>query len=1149
MRSLDSARAQAREQRALLDGAQGHLLERLERHLREGYRVRIHAVTREFLDGGRGEIDTSGARPRLNYNRALDANPAKKLELFAHELGHLVLHKRLTGGGMPPDPLAGSAYLGEGAAGLARYNPRSREEAEATAFATEFVCPADQVFEHWQTTPGATGVTIAAEWGLSAELVRAQLAEGLYRFVVGALAANRDPDGESPTNPEQEHAAILKGVPLLVDAGPGTGKTKTLVRRIVHLLVEEGQPPESLLVLTFSREAADELRTRVARAIGNPEMAARIEIATFHEFGIRLLHEHGHLLELPERLPILDETVQRETVSRVLGRADCDAILKLKDLGATAEEAARHITYLKDRLFTPERLAEALPADPDALTDDGVRQAWALHAVYTAYEEEKTAAGVVDFADLILLPIRLLEENGELREALRRERRWVMVDEYQDVSRAVAVLLQNLCGPGNPPWVVGDARQAIYRFRGAAPENVQRFGEDFPGAVVQTLPWNYRSTEHIVAAANHLAALMTDGVEPGSEVPAIWRSAVELAAVEGPPVVMVEADSDRAEYDAVVDLVRAWMQVDRAEPGEVAILARRNIDVRNIALALNRAKVPAVTTGLITAEGAAGDLAAVLSLLDAPRGAVPRLLFRFAPGRVASTVRSEAVRHVLSTINAQGAFPAPDLPGAEGLVAELTGVIDDLSPLRFSGDGWDVLCEFLFGRGSYLREILLRVEDPEAALALEEILTSLGLAATHRFAHPGAECRPSRLGFAEHFRRALTEPAPGAIAPRGGTNAVRVMTCHASKGLEFPFVVVAGQSLPTRKRGYPWLPEALRPKSDDDALQADALLFVGVTRAQRAVAVSYARTASGTDKAKLRPLPSLLSRWKGSGAFPVLTRENGPAVKDTIRMGAVWGGALPASLSTYSFGSNCIIRTYLEEHLGIDFPPGEVEIYPKFVWRVRRVLQRIVETAHRQGVRVDPAAADTLLTEEWPADDFEGHPHLAVFLPRAQAWVRAFAVEYDPLPFSGEVLEPEVVIVAGGEEHTVRGDLVANVRTPAGRLAVLFRPDALKLDRKGEAVTWSTLKEPQRLPLVLLWGEDPHMRPYVFSGPAGRIYPYKWRDRKPEEALEEELAALQAAVEAQAAGQFEQLVSEYTCDDCPCRVSCPYWIGALDEDR
>ncbi len=1148
MRSLESARAQARECRASLGGLQDGLLERLEQHLRDEYRVRVHAVTREFLDGGRGEIDTSGKRPRLNYDRALDADPPKKLELFAHELGHLVLHKRLTGGAVPPDPLTGSAYLREGAAGLARYNPRSREEAEATAFATEFVCPADRVFEDWRTTPGATAATIAAKWGLSPELVRAQLAEGLYRFVTGALAGARDADGESPTNPEQERAAILKGVPVLVDAGPGTGKTKTLVRRIVHLLVEEGQPPESLLVLTFSREAAEELRTRVGRAVGDPEMAARIEIATFHEFGVGLLHEHGHLIGLPEKFTILDEAVQQEAVSRVLGRADCDAILKLKNLDETAEEAARHITFLKDRLCTPAKLTEALPGDPDAQAAEGVRQAWALHAVYTAYEEEKAAAGAVDFADLILLPIRLLEENEELREGLRRVRRWVMVDEYQDVSRAVAVLLQNLCGPGNPPWVVGDARQAIYRFRGAAPENVQRFGEDFPKAVVQTLPWNYRSTEAIVAAANHLAALMTDGVEAGSEVLAIWRSAVELAAVEGPPVVMVEADSDRAEYDAVIDLVRAWMQADQAEPGDIAVLARRNIDVRNIALALNRAKIPAVTTGLITAEGAAGDLAAVLSLLDAPRGAVPRLLFRFSQGRVAAAVRSEAVRHVLSTMRTHGAFPAIEAPGAEDLVAELAGVIEDLAPLRFSGDGWDVLCEFLFGRGSYLREILRRVEDPEAALALEEILTSLGLAAAHRFTHAGAERRPSRLAFAERFRRALTEPVPGTIAPRGGANAVRVMTCHASKGLEFPFVVVAGQSLPIRKRGYTWLPEALRPKSNDDALQADSLLFVGVTRAQRAVVVSYARTASGSEKATIRPLPTLLSRWKGTGAFPVLARESGPAIKDLIQMGPIWGGGLPATLSTYSLGDSCVVRTYLEDHLGIDFPPGEVEIYPKFVWRVRRVLQRVVELAHREGARVDPAAADALLEEEWPADDFEGHPHLAVFLPRARAWVRTFAAEYDPLAFPGDVLVPEVAIVAGEEVHTVRGDLVAHVSTPDGRVAVLFRPEALKLGRGGAAVTWSTLKEPKRLPLVLLWGEDPRLRPYVFSGPAGRIYPYKWRDRNPEEALENELAAVQAAVDAQAAGRFEQLVSEYTCDGCPCRVSCPYWIGALEED-
>ncbi|HLL47922.1 MAG TPA: UvrD-helicase domain-containing protein, partial [Longimicrobiaceae bacterium] len=584
MRSLHEARRRARECRAELGGAPGELQERLEQHLRNVYRVRMHPVAPEFLEGGVGEIDTSGERPRLYYSRVLDDDPARKLELFAHEFGHLELHARLRNTGLPPDPVLGSAYLGEGAAALARYNPRSREEAEANAFATEFVCPADHAFARWRADTDLTPELLAVEMGVSVGLVRAQLAEGLYRF--GASGdVQREPGVETPSNPDQERAATRKGVPVLVDAGPGTGKTKTLVRRIVHLLLEEGEPADRMLVLTFSRAAADELRERVARAV-EPEVAAQIEIATFHEFGVRVLHDHGHLLDLPERYAILDEAAQEDAVARVLGRVPCDTILNLKDLDATAREVARHLTFLKDRLITPEHLAEEIRAAPEA---DPAR---ALHAVFAQYEADKTQNRAVDFADLILLPVRILE-NAELRDRFRQKYRWVMVDEYQDVSRAVASLLQHMCGPGNPPWVVGDARQAIYRFRGAAPENVTEFPADFPGAEVFTLSWNYRSSPAVVEAANRLAALMPE--EPGAE--GTWRAATDPGAVGAPAVEIVDADSDWAEYRAVATRVRNWIVGEGAEPADVAVLARRNIDVRNIALALNRAGIAAVTTG------------------------------------------------------------------------------------------------------------------------------------------------------------------------------------------------------------------------------------------------------------------------------------------------------------------------------------------------------------------------------------------------------------------------------------------------------------------------------------------------------------------------------------------------------------------------
>lgn len=745
----------------------------------------------------------------------------------------------------------------------------------------------------------------------------------------------------------------------------------------------------------------------------------------------------------------------------------------------------------------------------------------------------------MDFADLILLPTRVLD-HAELRERFRVKYSWVMVDEYQDVSRAVASLLQRLCGPANAPWVVGDARQAIYRFRGAAPENVTEFPNDFPGAEVHTLAWNYRSSAAVVGAANELAAHMAGAPSTGGT----WRPATQPAPVRGLPVEVVEADSDRAEHEAVAARVREWMELEGAAPDDIAVLARRNIDVRNIALALNRAGVRAVTAGLVTSEGAGGDLAAVLALPDAPRAAVPRLVHRLGRGRATGELNA-TVAQVLDGLDAQGQLP--EAMGEAG--AALRRLAEEIEALRFGGDAWDVLCAFLFGRGGYLRGVLARRDEAEASLDLEEILTALSLALAHRVTRTAGNPRDSRLAFAARLRERLTEAAGSALAGRSVAGAVRVMTCHASKGLEFPFVAVAGQSLPTRVRGYPWLPQALRPQAHDDALQADALLFVGVTRAQRAVSVSYARTASGAARAKVRTLPGLLTRWSAAGVVPVRTVVRGPMQKEKVEMGPIWGGAVPPTITAYALASDCAIRTYLEDHLGIDFPPGEASLYPKFIWRCRRAMQRVTELAHERGTPVPTDEAEAILAGEWPEDDFAGHPHLAIFRPRAVEWVRSYATQYTPGDEPGEVLPAEVEITAGGDVRLMRSDMVARVRTAAGTVAVLFRPDALEPGKRDPgSLTWSSLKDTHRLPFVLLREAEPELRPRVFVGPSGLLYPYRWKDREPEEALRKEAEAARASLASQAAGRFEHTVDDYGCDRCRCRASCPVWIGALSAE-
>ena len=1146
MRSLDRARQRALTLRPVLGDELDARLERLTAYFDERHQIRPLAVGSDFLHGGRGEV--APAEGLLYYDRKLDGKPDEKLELFAHELGHLVLHQRLANALVPGDPIRGSAFLEHGTPALARYSRRSYEEAEATAFAAELLCPADEVFAAWRAVPAATTTTLAARFGVSLGLARVQLAEGLYRFVRGPAGAAAGGD-ELTTNPDQEEAALWSGSPVLVEAGPGTGKTRTLVRRVIHLVRERGAAPEDLLVLTFSNEAAEELRQRLARSLGQP--AEEVLIATFHGLGMHLLHSYGHLLGLGSDVTVLDDVGKEELLIEVLGRVDCEAILNLFDPQVTARRAAHEIGYLKDRLVTPARLAEEIARWQSAEGEAGEHaRALALQRVFQAYEDEKQGRDRVDFADLMLLPLVLLAEHDEVRQALRKRFRWVMVDEYQDVSRSMATLLSQLCGPDNPPWVVGDARQAIYRFRGAAPENVRRFAEDFPGARTFLIGLNYRASPPIVDAANQLAALMEG--EDADPPRRRWRPGrgVEPLAT---PVAVAATSSDAAERQTLVEQVRSWIERGVA-PGDIGVLARRNIDVRNAALALAAAGIRAVTSGLVTAEGAAGDLAAAATALGAPRAAVPRLVYALGRGRAAVAELNAAVRHLLAAFEQEGedqtgkeaeddaALP----PAAREVVAAVRRAFDVLRPLEHSGDGWAVLLTFLFDAGDYLRRLV--GDGLGAAVALEEIVSALAFAGTYRFGHPGTPPRRSRARMAERLRDLLCNAAPGLIPPRPHAGAVRVMTCHASKGLEFPCVLVAGQTLNAERADAPWLPPALRHDPEEDRKQADSLLFVGVTRAQRAVAVSYAGTAGGTVRSPRRTLPRLLELWIASGAVPVRSVEIPPEPSEPVTLGPIWGDSRPETVSLYGLlGRQCGILGYLQEHLGIGFRPVLRPLYPVFVTRLRRALRRVVDKANEQGRRLAPEEAEAIAAEEWPDDKYAEHPHVGLYRPRSLRWARELARAYEPPAGGAESLDHDVAWEAGGEPASLPLQLIGRYRDGDGtQHALLFRPESLGGDGV-ETLKWSDLREHHRLPLALLGDDDPELRPRVYSGSDARIYPYRWSHQKPRETLAKVEGHARELLDLRSRGVFQATIKDWTCDRCPCRMLCPFWMEAAEE--
>jgi superfamily I DNA/RNA helicase len=1199
MRSLKRAREQARDCRRKIGGGKEGLLERVINYLEDEHQIELIPANSHFLQNGHALLKP--AEGCLYYDRKYDDDPVARLKVILHELGHLELHGRLKKLCSEPDPVYGSIYAASGAGGLTRYNPRAREEAEANAFATEFLCPQDEAFLLWQSARDSS--FIADHFGVSIHTVHAQLAEALF-WTTGAAGPT---SGKKrfmgfECDDSQIAAAIFTGAPALVCAGPGTGKTATLVRRVEYLLEELGAEPESLLVLTFSNEAAQELEERIADRFGE-QIAARIRISTFHGFGVAFLHHHGQLAGLDAL--VLDEAGQGELVNGILGKADCERLLKLKRPSETAKQIVEHINYLKNRLLTPESLAAALDqweigtdfslsihnSSPISNSSYGQTEACPtldkqaarqFLRIFRLYEEEKAARQRVDFADLIALPIRILESERELADRYRKKYRFVLVDEYQDVSRSVATLLRHLCGPQNPPWVVGDARQAIYRFLGAAAENVEDFEKDFPGGEVFELNVNYRSCREIVVVANQLDSLMggahpvrkgaerderrhASPREPGQtevcptgavEYYERWRAARANPAsshssdraeradrAEGGrrPVRISVANSDLAEQEGVAAQIEDWIK-QGAAPGEIAALARRNIDVRNIALALGRLGIKAVAAGLATPEGAAGDLACVATFADRPKTSLPRIAIALGRGRFEKSIINSTVRWIGDAADDEGNFAVRGNGAGDELAAEIRRAWRGLLLYRHSGDAFTKMCAFLFDASDYLRRILALSAGAERALLLGEITTALSQAARWRITHRDMSRRQSRLTFGECFRDSLNVGAPSLIPPHATTDAVRVMTCHAAKGLEFPYVAVVGQTLSAASRGYKWLPPNLQSSAEEDVRQSDSLFFVGATRAQRELIVSYANTASGSARSRDREVTPLLNRWRGAYSVNTVHLPETSVEREQAEITDIWGGSPKSPLAASSLDKGrCAIQTYLNEFLGARFPLDEKPLYPAFFQAARRAMERVVYESGEKGRAISRSEAAEIFHEEWKANGADEHRHRRIYLALGQRYVERFALASQSLPPADKYLESALGDDTAGLR--LRLDLVAFHRTADGSvIAVQFRPESYSDKAKDGNLQWSKLDNPYRISFALLRQREPQLRPYIFSGEDGVLYPFLWSAKKG--SVEEEARRAEDRYRLFSRRIFNQQINRWKCDSCEVHVICPHWLEA-----
>jgi DNA helicase-2/ATP-dependent DNA helicase PcrA len=619
-----------------------------------------------------------------------------------------------------------------------------------------------------------------------------------------------DPLLEHLTEPQRE-AVLHRDGPLLVLAGPGSGKTRVITHRIAHL-ISSGVHPSQILALTFTNKAADEMQRRVA------ELAPgrRVWLSTFHRFGAKLLRQYAEIVGLAPNFTIYDTNDARQTIKRVIETHS------IKTLHFTPDRLAEAISSAKNKLITPDRY-EPKP---------GSTLSHVVAEVYPRYQERMLASSAVDFDDLLLHVAQLLFDHAEIRAELDERFRYVLVDEYQDTNKAQYVILRALSSDYPNLAVTGDPDQSIYGWRGADLNNILEFEHDYPNVRIVRLERNYRSSKRILRIAD---ALIAHNLRRKQKK--LWTENDEGAAVR----LTLYADQNH-EADAIAERIKNAIAAGRRKPSDFAIFYRVNALSRVVEQALRRAQVPyqMIRGQEFYARKEIKDVLAYCQLVNNPRDDIAFERTVNTPPRgigkkTIDRLNEHAYRHGMPLLEA-----ARDAGLVEGLakgtaakVLAFVEIIDRITAVAH-GDVEEVIGTVIEASGYKSSLAESDDEQDQNRLAnIEELLTDA-------------------RGFDEQQRseQAETDGTPGgkleAYLERAwlvnetdnwetDTDKVTLMTLHAAKGLEFPVVFIVAVEdgvLPHERVG----------RHPDELEEERRLAFVGLTRAKDELQLSYAVT-------------------------------------------------------------------------------------------------------------------------------------------------------------------------------------------------------------------------------------------------------------------------------------------------------------------
>lgn len=605
-------------------------------------------------------------------------------------------------------------------------------------------------------------------------------------------------------NPQQRQAVSHNAGPLLILAGAGTGKTRVITERMAHLL-KTGVRPENILGVTFTNKAANEMRERVAKLIGKGGRTSELTICTFHSLAVRILRRDASVLGYTRRFSICDQGEQSALVRKVSSTVRGGGNLK-------PEESLSRISSLKNKGITPEQFGRQA-IDDDELT---------LHAIYRRYQEALRRLNCFDFDDLLFQALALFDAEPEALTYWRNRFRYIMVDEFQDANAIQFSLVRRLSTPLDNLCVVGDDDQSIYSWRGAVAGNILTFNQTYPASTVVTLEQNYRSTSCILSAANAVIAN-----NPFRREKNLWS---DLGSGQ---LIRISGQNDQFEEASyIASAIREKINDSggRLHWRDFAVIIRANGQARPLEDEFLASLIPFEVIGgqSLFDRKEARDVLSFLAVVANPDADNELLRIINVPprgigGKTIDALNAHAIRHGarLSSLLAE-----PDK--VEGLAKAAAQSCRDFSEQisrwreQLTDGDFENLVHDILHDSNYQSEIATLYPDPLAAASrwneALEIGDSLAAFARHRPEADRGEI------VADFLCEAMLSGRSNSEDSKRDKDAVRIITAHSAKGLEFPIVFVPG------------LEEEIFPHKN--SIEADTveeerrLFYVAMTRAR-----------------------------------------------------------------------------------------------------------------------------------------------------------------------------------------------------------------------------------------------------------------------------------------------------------------------------